>query len=175
MSRNRGQLVVLAALALAIALVPMALAYLQLGYHDDVRAATVDDDRLQSVERTLGRTLTDLSADVPARHPWHNRSGAVSELRSRLQPTIHALRTASVDSETATTVSYNHSRAQAWERANCPRGPAREFGQCRVDRGVVVQERDGRTHVLAVAVDISVTTPDGEREMAAVVTATPRR
>jgi len=38
---------------------------------------------------------------------------------------------------------------------------AREFGPCRADRGVVVQERDDRTLVLAVAFDLTVVT---ERE-----------
>jgi len=69
-TRSRGQLVVLAALALALALVPMTLAYLQLGYDEDVETTTVTDDSTRDVERTLQRALIDAAGDVPARYDW---------------------------------------------------------------------------------------------------------
>ncbi|WP_302082520.1 DUF7261 family protein [Salinibaculum rarum] len=160
MTRERGQLVVLAAAAIAIALVPMALAYLQLGYHEDIQTATVDDETVPEVERTLERSLVAASSDIPAKHSWDNRSGAVTTLRDQLQPSIDSLTTAALGDGTAIDVSYNNSHAQAWEREHCPQGPDRSFGPCQTDRGVVIQNRDSRTHVLAVAVDIQLTTPD---------------
>ena len=161
MTRDRGQLVVLAAAALAIALVPMALAYLQLGYHEDVQTATVDTDTLPDVERSLHRALVSESSDLPARYAWSNRSGAVTRLRDRLRPTIESLTDSRLESGTALTISYNDSRALRWADTACPSGPGRDFGTCRADRGVVVQERVGRAHALAVAVDVTVTRPDG--------------
>jgi hypothetical protein len=53
-------------------------------------------------------------------------------------------------------VTYNATRAATWRDRQCPNGPARQFGDCAADRGVVVQERAGDTHVLAVAFDVSV-------------------
>nr|WP_254279967.1 hypothetical protein [Halomicroarcula marina] len=53
--------------------------------------------------------------------------------------------------------------------ANCPSGPDRQFGDCAADRGVVVQERLGRTHVLGVAVDVTTTTERGETAVTAVL------
>lgn len=175
MSRRRGQLVVLAALAIAVALVPMALAYLQLGYDDDVNGATVDDDTVRDVERTLGRALVDVSTDVPARYTWADRSEAVTTVRDRLEPTIRSVTVDSADSATAITVSFNDTRARERARTACPDGPDRDFGPCRADRGVVVQEREGDTHVLAVAVDVRVTTPNGETHAVSVVSMPVRR
>jgi len=71
--------------------------------------------------------------------------------------------TTSADSTGAVTVSPNATRAGAWATKNCPGGPARKFGPCERDGGLVVQERAGRTHVLAFAVDVTVTTDDTER------------
>lgn len=170
MTGQRGQLVVLAALALAVALVPMALAYLQLGYQNDVRASTVDDDVVRDVERTLETAVVGESADVPADYPWANRTGAVTVFRDRLRPTVDTLETARLDDGTAVSVSYHDSRASRWASTHCPSGPDRQFGPCRVDRGVVVQERAGRTHVLAVAVEVRVTPTDGDRQTVTVVT-----
>ncbi|MEF8785814.1 MAG: hypothetical protein V5A45_07760 [Haloarculaceae archaeon] len=171
MSRERGQLVVLAAAAIAIALVPMALAYLQLGYHADVQTATVEDDTVPAVERTLHQSLISASGDISARHGWHNRSDAVTTFRERLRPSIESLSTARLADGTAVEVAYNDSRAQVLADERCPRGPDRDFGPCRTDRAVVVQERDGRTHVLAIAVDVHVTTPDSTVQVSTVVTA----
>ena len=50
--------------------------------------------------------------------------------------------------------------------AGRPRG---EFGPCEADRGVVVQERVGRTHVVAAGFDVVVVTQDGETQLRTVV------
>lgn len=170
MRGNRGQLVVLAAVALALALVPMTLAYLQLGYDGDVEATTVIDDTPRDVRRTLQRALVDATAEVPARHGWAGREAAAESVRDRLRPTIHSVTTTGTDGTGAVTVSYNDTRASTWAAANCPDGPARHFGPCRSDGGLVVQERAGRTHVLALAVDVTVTTDDTERATTTILT-----
>ena len=63
----------------------------------------------------------------------------------------------------------NASAATDWAATNCPGGSGRRFGPCEADRGVVVQERAGRTHVLAVAVDVTVTTERGTYAVTLVV------
>ncbi len=170
MTDDRGQLVVLAAAALALALVPMALAYLQLGYHAESQSA---DERttLTDVDRPLSRTLVEASNGVPGVHGWDDRSAAVSTVRQRLNSSLQTLRRSGLERGSAVRISYNGSRAQAWVSANCPGGPDRAFGSCRADRGVVVQNRSGSTHVLAVAVDISITAQSGDRETTRILTA----
>jgi hypothetical protein len=66
-------------------------------------------------------------------------------------------------------VRYNRSAASAWVDEQCPRGDGRWFGHCRSVDGVVVQERAGETTVLAVAYDVRITTPRGERALTFVV------
>lgn len=165
--RERGQLVLLAAVALAAALVPLAVAYLQLGYQ-----ATVDADRdpIREIRGTVDRALEDAADGVPDRQPWSDRAAAVTALRDRLRSTLATLNESRLDAGRAVAVTYNTTRGQAWADDHCPAGPDRQFGSCRVDRGVVVQDRDGRTHVLAVALDVDVAGPDGEQRATIVVT-----
>jgi len=151
--------VVLAGVALALALVPLALAYLQLGYHEDVAAGTSAGPAEQA-EATIERAVHDAARGVPATYGWAQRSAAVSAVRSRLDPAVTTVERSGLRRGIAREVAYNQTRARQWALANCPRGPDREFGRCVAERGVVVQERRGRTHVLAVGFDIEVTGQD---------------
>jgi hypothetical protein len=157
--RDRGQLVLLAAVALAVALVPLVLAYLQLGYHEDIHGGT-SQSHTQQVDATLERATHDVVSGIPAEYAWTERSTAVDAVQTRLEPTEQAITTAGLGRGTATAVSYNKTRAKHWADTNCPGGPDRQFGPCLADEGIVIQERQGRTHVLAVAVDVRVTAPE---------------
>ena len=168
---RRGQLVLVAAAVVAVALAPVVLAYLQLGYHDDVRATGDYDDPTADTVRVLDREVTNVSGDIPAEYAWAQRRAAVSEARSELAPTIDRLRTVEIERGTVTEIAYNASAADAWRAGNCPGGPGRQFGACVADRGVVVQERVDRTHVLAVAFDVTTTTERGETSVTVVVQA----
>lgn len=53
----RGQLVLAAAVVIAIALVPVVIAYLQLGYHADIEASADYEDPLANGRRLLGRAI----------------------------------------------------------------------------------------------------------------------
>jgi hypothetical protein len=165
---DRGQLVLLAAVALAVALVPLVVAYLQLGYQEDITAPT-DPVSMGQAETTLDRAVHDASSGVPANYSWDDRSQAVGAVRSRLASTIAAITTVGLDRQTAYEVTYNGTRAASWASNNCPGGPDRAFGPCVADRGVVVQERGGRTHVLAAAFDLDVTAPSGEYRLSTTV------
>jgi len=149
------------------ALVPLALAYLQLGYQASV---PVTDDPVRDATDTLDRALVDAADGVPESYAWNDRQGAVDAVRDRLRPVLSTLNRSRLDDDTALAVAYNASRASAWASANCPDGPGRAFGPCRADRGVVLQERAGQTHVLAVAVDVRVTGPAADRRGTVVVT-----
>ena len=168
---GRGQLVLVAAVLVAVALAPVVLAYLQLGYHDDVRATGQYDDPTAETVRVLDRAVTNVSGDIPPSYAWSERSAAVTAIRDRLAPTRSRLRTAEVASGTVTNVTYNTTAATTWRASNCPSGPDRQFGDCVADRGVVVQDRVGQTHVLGVAVDVTTTTERGETTVTVVLDA----
>lgn len=167
--RRRGQLVLVAAVLVAVALAPVVLAYLQLGYHDDVRATGAYDDPTAETVRVLDRAVTNVSGGIPGTYTWSERTAAVTAVRTELAPTVSRLRTAEVERGTVTNISYNATAASAWRSSNCPSGPDRQFGDCVADRGVVVQERVDRTHVLAVAVDVTTTTENGETTVTVVL------
>lgn len=151
-------MILLAAVAIAIAIVPMLLAYMQLGYQPDV--GQPDPDYTRDVERTLGRELVGASGGIPASFDWADRDGAVTEVRNRLTSPIESLNRSALERTTLVQVSFNRSLAGDWAVDNCPSGPRRQFGSCEAIRGVVVQERAGETHVLAVGFDIRVQSPD---------------
>lgn len=157
---DRGQLVLLAAVAIALALVPMLFAYLQLGYHPDV--ADAHADHASDVERTLERALVEAADGIPANHTWSDRDGAVTTVRDRLAPTLSSLNRSALARGTAIQVSLNESRAATRANETCPGGAGRQFGDCAADRGIVVQDRTGETHVLAAAFDVHVTGRDSD-------------
>lgn len=164
---ERGQMILLAAVAIAVALVPMLLAYVQLGYHPDV--AEPEADHTSSVERTLERSLVAAADGVPANYSWGDRDAAVTTVRSRLGSTLTSLNRSALERGTALQVSFNATLANASASRTCPSGTGRQFGPCEGDRGVVVQERASETHVLAAAFDVRVVTRDGERRLWTVV------
>lgn len=168
---DRGQLVLIASVVIAVAIIPITLAYLQLGYDDDVESAVEVSDPEGDAHRVLVRAVHDASADVPDEHDWANRSDGVDRVRSNLAPRIESVETGLVDAGIAREVEYNQTAASAWASANCPGGSDRQFGACEADRGVVVQDRADRTHVLRVAVDLETTTDRRESSITWVVDA----
>jgi hypothetical protein len=168
-NRDRGQLVLVAAGVLAVALVPILFAYLQLGYHGDVTASTDYENTDRNAQRFLDRTVHDATVGVSRNHSWRDRIDAVDAVRNRVNTTRTRLETAHVESGIVYQTAYNQTAAQGWVSANCPGGPDRQFGRCVADRGVVVQNRVGETHVLAVVIDVTITTERGTRRLTFVV------
>ncbi|WP_435195960.1 DUF7261 family protein [Natronomonas sp. EA1] len=167
--RGRGQLVLVAAAVVAVALVPMVLAYLQLGYHADVAASAEYDDIEENTVRVLERATHEASVGIPHNHSWGERETAVTRVRERLRPRLRTLERSRLDTGTAIRISYNESAARTVAREQCPGGAGREFGPCIAREGVVVQNRVGETHPLAVAYDVRVVTDRGETAMTVVV------
>lgn len=169
-SDRRGQMVLLAGVVVALALVAMLVAHLQLGYHADVRAASVDGEAAADGQSYLQRATHDAARALRGEFVWSERDRAVTEARSRLQPRIRTLQRSRVESGVAYTAEFNQTATQRWATANCPSGSGRRFGPCVADRGVVVQQRGGRTLVLAVGYDLTVTT---DRETVRLTVVTP--
>nr|WP_284007491.1 hypothetical protein [Halomicroarcula sp. YJ-61-S] len=115
--RQRGQLVLVAAILVAVAVAPLVLAALQLGYHEDVRATADHDEPTAATLRVLDRAVPVASANVPGEYGWARRRGAVSAVRGDLAPTLDRLRTGRVRDGTVRNVSYNTTAAAAWQRA----------------------------------------------------------
>lgn len=166
--RDRGQLVLVAAAVLAVALVPMGVAYLQLGYHDDVSAGADRHTPGENAVRLLERAVHQAAAESSGR-PWAAREGAVAVAARSLREDVRTLETAQVDEGVVVEVAWNATAAAAWAHANCPGGPHRQFGSCVVVDGVVVQERAGETHLVAVGFDVRVTESDGVTDLTVVV------
>lgn len=162
---RRGQLVLLAAVLVAVAIVPMVLAYLQLSYHVDVEAGGAHDDPTADARSVLVRAVHQAREDVPGQYSWARRSAAVRTVEARLEPRIATVETARVEEGIYRNVSYNQTLAERWENANCPS----EFGPCEAHDGIVVQERAGRTHVLAIAFDLETTGQHQRTELSTVV------
>ena len=168
---ERAQLVLAAAAVVAVALAPVVVAYLQLGYHGDVAASEGFDAPDRNADRLLSRAVHDAAGEVSGDAAWEDRAGAVESVRDDLEPRVDALRSSRVESGTVYRVGYNQSAAESWGRRNCPDGPDRQFGDCEARQGVVVQERAEEVHVLAVAFDVQVTTERGEMDVTTVVRA----
>ncbi|WP_129114715.1 DUF7261 family protein [Halegenticoccus tardaugens] len=164
MSRRdpRGQLVLVAAVIVAIALVPMVVAYVQLGYHADVDASAERHPPGTNAERALDRAVHNASTPVIGEYDWDARSEAVDAVNRTLDPGVEEIEAARVDRNVAYEVERNGTAAETRAADDCPSGPKRDFGPCRARGGVVVQERADETHVLAVALDVRVTTESRE-------------
>lgn len=171
MSRtDRGQMVLVAAAMLALALVPLGFAYLQLGYNADV-AATSDAERPGSETiRLLERAVYDAGGETTG-HPWAGREGAARQVDATLAPREREIEAAQVERGVAARIERNESAAPAWAASNCPRGPGRMFDDCEALGGVVVQERADETHLLAVAYDLRVVDDRGETALTVVIQA----
>jgi hypothetical protein len=146
-----------AAVVVALALVPVLMAYLQLGYHADVEASEEYTRPTWDAERVLERGVHDASQNVTGNYSWSRHFPAALAVRDHLRPRLDALRAARVQRGTAYQVAYNQSAASAYAQRHCPGGPDRQFGPCHAHRGVVVQDRATETTVLAVGVDLTVT------------------
>ncbi|MFC7071804.1 hypothetical protein ACFQJ7_10185 [Halovenus rubra] len=164
---SRGQLVLIAALALTLVLVALGVAYLQLGYNEDVQ--TVEQRPASQIEAVLERIIDKTATDVPNMFHWSDRDTAAQAVRDELNATSDQLETSRLGAGHLYHITLNDTRTAHWESANCPAGPNRQFGTCETIGGIAVQNRTGRTHVLAAAFDIMITTPNGETAVTVVI------
>lgn len=139
----------LAAAVIALAVVPMATAYLQLGYQAD-SANTAD--RLASANATFTRGLGDATETVPEQYNWSDREAAARAVEDRLAGWRGAIEAA----HPQVTVTPDNATARRTATLRCPAGPDRQFGRCIARSGLVLQERANRTHVVAAAASVRI-------------------
>ncbi|WP_254838430.1 DUF7261 family protein [Natronomonas marina] len=164
---ERGQLVLVAAAVVAIGLVPILLAYLQLGYHPDV-APEPDVSGEEAVDY-LDRSVHDAADRTAGEYAWGQRAAMADAVRDEVDPDIESLETARLEEGVTYVVRYNDTAAAEWIDDNCVTGDGKRFGNCAVDGGVASQERAGEAVLLAVAFDVRVVGPDGETTLTVVV------
>jgi thioester reductase-like protein len=167
---DRGQLVLAAAGVVAVALLAMTAAYLQLGAHPDVTAERDVGPReaTDSAVGVLSRAV-DQARVAHAGRAWSERDAVVDAVHDDLGTALESLETSRIAKGTAYSVAYDQAAASEYATEHCPRGDGRAFGDCEAIAGVVVQERAGETTVLAVAFEVTVTTPDGETTVVVVL------
>jgi hypothetical protein len=169
---RRAQLVLVTAAVVALALVPMAVAYLQLGSHADVQATTEAAADGDEAVRVLERAVHNASATVAgARYDWagSDRRRALAHARRLVTDDIRTLEASRVTEGVAYDVQENATAATDWAASNDNTGPSRRFGPLRSDGGLVYQNRAGQTHLVAVAFDVHVTTDRGTTRLTVVV------
>jgi len=167
---DRGQTVLVAAAMLALALIPLGFAYLQLGYHEDVAASTEAEAPGSETIRLLERAVYDAGGETVG-HPWQGRAGAVAQVNASLAPRERDIEATQVKRGVAVRIERNETAASAWRAENCASGAGRLFGDCESIGGMVVQERAGEVHLLAVAYDLSVVDDRGETALTVVIRA----
>jgi hypothetical protein len=171
---RRAQLVLVTAAVIALALVPMAVAYLQLGYHADVQATSDGPTAGDEAIRVLERAVHNASATVAEeRYDWAgpDRRQALDHARRLLNADSRTLEASRVTEGVAYDVRENATAASQWEAGFDNTGPGRQFGPTATDGGLVFQERDDQTHLVAVAFDLHVTTDRGTTRLTVVVEA----
>jgi hypothetical protein len=165
--------VLAAAVLIAVALVPMVVAYHQLGYDGDVRAAA--DGSLDRATAYLDRAVANASGTVAGRYEWQSRDAAAADANATLGPDLRRLGTVGLAGDAVYRASQNDSAATTWASEACPTGPMREFGPCRTHGGLVFQRRAGEAHLVAVALDLRVVADDESARLTVVVRGTGRR
>lgn len=157
---RNGQLVLVAAAVVAVALLPIVIAYGQLGYAGvattEPTATTPEAGAVDALERTAFAVAT----DEQGRTRWANRSAVGSSVAQAFDEQAAAVETSEVEGGRVHEVAGNASAARNWAGANCPSGPARQFGDCVAVGHVALQERAGDAHVLAIAVDVETVTDE---------------
>jgi hypothetical protein len=125
---ERGQLVLLSAALIAVALLGFLTAVTQLGYHPDGQDRVVDPHPVTASKQVLDRAVAGVAPTVPGTFDWAERSRAVTLVRNRLAEPRAALNRSRVAGGTSLEVRFNESRARSWAGYHCPGGPGRDFG-----------------------------------------------
>lgn len=165
---DRGQLVLVAAAVIAIALTPILLAYLQLGYHPDVADGSPDVSGSEAVA-FLDRSVHSATASTAGDYQWDERDRMAEAVRAAIDSDVETLESSRLDAGVAYDVSYNSTAASEWTTEHCDTGPGKQFGECEIDGGIVLQERADEAVLLAVGFDVRVIGPDGETDLTVVV------
>ncbi len=160
---DRGQIVLVAAAVVAVALLSMTLAYAQLGYDADrTGAGTAEVASVSELDRSLTGSLRAAAREVrrgndpPA---WRDRRAVAERVGASLSADGDRLERVHAGEHRSLTIELADAPATRWARERCPGGRGRVFGPCRAIDGVVVQERADGTAVVAAAFRIRIVSP----------------
>jgi hypothetical protein len=165
---RRAQVVLAVAVVVAVALVPMLAAYLQLGHPPDAAAEAARDDGVDDARRYLVRATTAAATDARGAN-WTNRTATFRRLNASLDDATARLAARGAARDRTYRAGYAPAVAARLATEECPRGDGRAFGPCEALSGVVVQERAGETAVVAVAFSLRVRSPRGTTNATLVV------
>jgi hypothetical protein len=160
---DRGQIVLVAAAVVAVALLSMTLAYAQLGYDADrTGAGTAEVASVSEIDRRLAGSLRGAAravrtADDPP--TWREYRAVATRVAASVRADVDRLERVHAGERRSLVVELDDAAATRWARNRCPGGPGRAFGPCRAVGGVVVQERAGGTAVVAAAFRIRIVSP----------------
>lgn len=157
-----------AAAVIAIALTPVLLAYLQLGYHPDVQndsPALVGDEAVAFLDRSVHNATAATAGD----YGWDERDRMADAVRAAIESDVGTLESSRLESGIVYEVSYNGTAAAQWTAEHCASALGKRFDDCETDGGVALQERAAEAVLLAVGFDVRVVGPDGETDLTVVV------
>ena len=160
--RDRGQIVLVAAAVVAVALLSMTLAYAQLGYDADRRGAGVAVAPVSEIDRSLTGSLRTAAREARRRadrRSWADHRSVANRVRESIRADVDRVERANAAESRSISIELQDTAATRWARTRCPDGRGRDFGPCRAIGGIVVQERAGETAVVAAAFRIRIVSP----------------
>ena len=174
---DRGQIVLVAAAVVAVALLSMTLAYAQLGYDADRTGAGATVASVSEIDRSLTGSLR--TAAREARHraddrSWRDHRSVADGVRESIQTDIDRLERAHAAESRSLAIEFRDAAATQWARSRCPDSRGRDFGPCRAIGGIVLQERAGETTVVAAAFRIQIVSPAESTTVTTVSRTVPR-
>jgi len=161
-SGDRGQIVLVAAAVVAVALLSMTLAYAQLGYDADRRGADVGVAPVSEIDRSLTGSLRAAAREVrrrPDHRSWADNRSVANRVRESIRADVDRVERTHAAESRSISVELRDTAATRWARTRCPDGRGRDFGPCRAIGGTVVQERAGETAVVAAVFRIRIVSP----------------
>lgn len=174
---DRGQVVLVAAAVVAVALLSMTLAYAQLGYDADrTGAGAVEVASVSEIDRSLTGSLRAAAQEV--RHgddpsTWRDRRAVADRVGASLAADSDRLERVHAGASRSVRIDPDDAAATRWARERCPGGRGRDFGPCRAVEGVVIQERAGETAVVAAAFRVRIVSPAESTTVTLVARAVP--
>jgi len=165
---ERGQLVLVAAAVIAIALIGILFAYLQLGYHPDVDRSS--EPTGEEAVSFLDRSVHSAAAETAGEYGWNERAALVAAVRSEIDDDIATLETARIKEGVGYRIQYARETATEWDGDVCRSEPGKRFGDCKPENGIIVQERAGEAVLVAVAFDVNVIGAETRTDLKIVVT-----
>jgi hypothetical protein len=176
-SGDRGQVVLVAAAVVAVALLSMTVAYAQLGYDADRRGAGARVAPVSEIDQGLTGSLR--TAAREARHrtddrSWRDHRAVARRVTESLRSDIDRLERAHAAERRSLSIELQDTAATQWARSRCPDARGRDFGPCRTIGGIVLQKRAGETVVVAAAFRIRIVSPAESTTLTTVSRTVPR-